>query len=56
MELINISGDYIASLRCERCKTKKTNNLDEWVLKKIYHIGRSWGGDEKFRLMIRKSI
>ena len=22
MELINISGDYIASLRCERCRTK----------------------------------
>ena len=23
MELINISGDYTASLRCERCRTKK---------------------------------
>ena len=24
VELINISGDYIASLGCERCRTKKT--------------------------------
>ena len=24
MELINISGGYIASLECERCRTKKT--------------------------------
>ena len=28
MELINISGDYIASLGCERCRTKKTKYLD----------------------------
>ena len=56
MELINISDDYIASLPCKRCKTKKTKNLDEWVLKKIYHTGRSWGCDEKFRLMIRKGV
>ena len=35
MELINISGDYIASFGCGRCKTKKTKNLDEEVLKRI---------------------
>ena len=35
MELINISGDYIASFRCERCKTKKTKDLDQGVLKRI---------------------
>ena len=28
MGLINISGDYIALLGCERCKTKKTKDLD----------------------------
>ena len=35
MELINISGDYIGSLECERCRTKKTKDLDEGVLKRI---------------------
>ena len=30
MELINISGDYIASFWCERCRTKKTKDLGEW--------------------------
>ena len=33
MELINISDDYISSLGCERCRTKKTKELDEEVLK-----------------------
>ena len=33
MELINISGNYIASLGCERCRTKKTKDLDEEALK-----------------------
>ena len=33
MGLINISGDYIASLGCERCRTKKTKDLDEEALK-----------------------
>ena len=28
MELINISGDYIASLGCERCRTKNAKDLD----------------------------
>ena len=28
MELINISGDYIGPFRCERCRTKKTKELD----------------------------
>ena len=52
MELINISGDYIASLGC---RTQKTKDLDERVLKKNFnHTNRFWGCDEKFRLMIRK--
>ena len=37
MELRNISGDYIASLGCERCRTKKTKDLDEVVLKKNFN-------------------
>ena len=42
MELINISGDYIASLGCERCITKKTKDLGELVLKKnLNHTNRS---------------
>ena len=53
MELINISGDYIASLRCERCRTKKTKDLDKGVLKKNFnHTSRFWGCNEKFCLMI----
>ena len=53
MELINISGDYIASLECERCKTKKTKSLDKGALKNNFnHTSRFWGCDEKFRLMI----
>ena len=57
MELINISGDYIASLGCERCRTKKTKDLDEKALKKnVNHISRFWGCDEKFHLIIRKSV
>ena len=57
MELINIVGDYIALLGCERCRTKKTKELDEGVLKNNFnHISRFWGCDEKFRLMIRKGV
>ena len=57
MELINISGDYIASFGCEKCKTKKTKDLGKGVLKNNYnHISRFWGCDEKFRLMIRKDF
>ena len=57
MELINISGDYIASLGYERCRTKKTKNLDEGGLKKNFnHTSRFWGCNEKFRLMIRKGL
>ena len=57
MELINISGDYIASLGCERCRTKKTKDLDEGVLKKNFnHTSRFWGCDEIFRLMIKKGV
>ena len=58
MELINISGDYIASLGCERCRTKKTpKDLDKEALKKNFnHTSRFWGCDEKFRLTIRKGV
>ena len=58
MELINISGDYIASLGCERCRTKKTpKDLDKEALKKNFnHTSRFWGCDEKFCLMIRKGV
>ena len=56
MELINISSDYIASLRCERCRIKKTKTLDEDDLKKnSKHTSRSLEA-EKFRLIIRKGI
>ena len=34
MELINISGGYIASFRCARCGTKKIKDLGEEVLKR----------------------
>ena len=57
MELINISDDYIASLGCERCRTKQTKDLDGEVLKKNFnHTSRFWRCDEKFRLMIRKGV
>ena len=57
VELTNSSGDYIASLGCEKCRTKKTKDLDEGVLKKNFnHTSRFWGCDEKFRLMIRKGV
>ena len=57
MELINISGDYIASFGCERCRTKKTKDLGEEVLKKNFkHTGRFWECHEKFRLMIREGV
>ena len=56
MGLINISGDYIASLGCERCRTKKTKDLDEGALKKNFnHTSRFWGRDENFCL-IRKGV
>ena len=37
MELINISDNYIASLGCERCRTKKTKDLDGEVLNKNFN-------------------
>ena len=41
MELINISGDYIASFGRERCRTKSTKDLGEEGLKNnIKHAGR----------------
>ena len=49
MELIYISADYIALLGCERCRTKKTKDLGERVLKKNFnHTSRLLGCDEKF--------
>ena len=39
IELISISSDYIASLGCERCKTKETKGLGERVLKKFWPVG-----------------
>ena len=57
MELIKISGDYIASFGCGRCKTKNTKDLDEEVLKKNFnHTSRFLGCDEKFLLMIQKGV
>ena len=57
MELISISDDYVASLGRKRCRTKKTKDLDEEMLKKNFnHTNRFWGCDEKFRLMIRKGV
>ena len=57
MELINISGDYIASLGCERCRVKKTKELDEDVLKKNFNYTSGFCRcDEKFRQMIRKGV
>ena len=57
MELINISGNYIASLGLERCRTKKTKVLGEGALKKNFnHTSRPWGCDKKNRLMIRKGV
>ena len=57
MELINLSGNYISSFGYRRCKTKKTKELDEVVLKKSFNLTSSlWGCDEKFRLMIRKGV
>ena len=37
MEVINISSEYISSLGCERCSTKKTTGLDEGALKKKFN-------------------
>ena len=40
MELINISSKYIALLECKRHKTKKTENLEEGLIKKNFnHTG-----------------
>ena len=56
MEQINISGDYIASLGCKRCRTKKTKDLSKGTLKNFNHISRFWGCAKKFCLMIRKGV
>ena len=50
-------GDYIASLGCERCRTKKTKDLVEGGLKKNFnHTSIFWGCNKKLRLMIRKGV
>ena len=38
MELKNISDKYTALLRCERCKIRKTKDLDESLLKKNFNL------------------
>ena len=43
MELINISGDHIASLGCERCRTKKTKDLGEGALNRTLNTQVSFG-------------
>ena len=40
MKLINIYRDYIASLGCERYRTKKTKAVDEDDLKKNFKLRR----------------
>lgn len=43
MKLVNIFSNYIALLRCRRCKTKKSKDLEETVLKKNFiHTSRYW--------------
>ena len=57
MELINISDKYIALFGCKGCRTKKTKDLDQRVLKKNFnHTSRFLGCDEKFCLMVRKFV
>ena len=57
MELIKISDKYNALFGCERCRTKKTKDLDEGVLEKNFsHTSGFWECDEKFGLMIRKVV
>ena len=57
MELIKISDEYTALFGCERCRAKKTKDLDEKVLKKNFnHTVRFWEWDENFCLMIRKGV
>ena len=49
MKLVNISGDYIASFGCERCKIKKRKGLDEVVLKNNFnHTTRFWNVMKSF--------
>ena len=57
MELINISGGYIASFGCERCKTKEPKDLGGEALKNNFNqTSRFWRCDEKLCLMIRKGV
>ena len=45
MELINISGEYIALLGCERCRTKKTKRPRRGGVKKEKLITPAGFGD-----------
>ena len=58
MGLINISGDYTASFRIEKCKKKKkTKGLEDGVLKKnLNHTSRFWRYNNKFCLMFQKGV
>ena len=52
-----ISDEYNALFGCERCRTKKTKDLDESVLKKNFNnTSRFWGCDENVCLMTGKGV
>ena len=52
-----ISDECNALFGCERCRTKKTKDPDERVLKNNFnHFSRFWRCDEKFRMLIRKGV
>ena len=49
MELINISGNCVASLGCKRCRTEMTKDLDKGALKGNFnHTSRFLGCDKIF--------
>ena len=57
MELVNISGKFTALLKCKRCKTKNTKDLDKrWLKKNFYPTDDYWDCDENFCLMIRIGV
>ena len=57
MELINISGNCVASLGCKRCRPEMTKDLDKGALKGNFnHTNRFLGCDKNFCLMIRKGV
>ena len=53
-ELVNIYSKYI---ECKGCKTKKSKDLGQGVLKKNFNQASGyWNFDEKFCLMIRNCV